>query len=499
VQASPLGGNRRISQAHTPYRVDLKTSATGAALRSGRNLAAQDREPLRAACRPWGIAVTAMNPWQKILSHLKTRVNTQSYQTWLRPTRLSHLTADTIFVRVPNREFEEWIQEKYGTLIREALEHLQLGYRQVAYSFEEAPEKKGRENGEEKALQQKLDFESVESQLDPRYTFESFVVGSCNQFARAAALAVADSPSKAYNPLFLYGGVGLGKTHLMQAIGRRVKGQWKEMRLAYLSSEAFTNEMVNSLRYDRMVSFREKYRKVDVLLVDDIQFIAGKERTQEEFFHTFNALYEAQKQVVISSDCPPKEIPSLEERLRSRFAWGLTADLTPPDLETKMAILAKKAEAEGVTLQDDVALFIASKMKSSIRDLEGALIRVIAYCSLTGTEISLPVVQQVLKSMVDLEARRVSIENIQRVVCQEFGLTVSQLKAKNNSRAVSYPRQIAMYLAKELTTASLPQIGREFGGKHHTTALHAIHKIGEQRKSDKLLDRVIHKLTDSLN
>ncbi len=440
-----------------------------------------------------------MNPWQKILSYLKPRVNTQSYQTWLRPTHLSHLAADTIVVQVPTREFEEFIRERYGGLIREALEHLEPGYKHVAYSFEESTEKKGQENGEEKVLQQKLDFESAECPLDLRYTFDSFVVGACNQFARAAALAVADSPSKAYNPLFLYGGVGLGKTHLMQAIGHRVKKQWKEMRLAFVSSEAFTNEMVNSLRYDRMVSFREKYRKVDVLLVDDIEFLASKERTQEEFFHTFNALYEAQKQVVISSDCPPKQIPSLEERLRSRFAWGLTADLQPPDLETKMAILAKKAELEGVTLHEDVALYIASKMKSSIRHLEGALIRLIAYASLTGTDISVPLAQQVLKPVMDLEARRVSIENIQRVVCQEFHLTVSQLKAKNNSRAVAYPRQIAMYLAKELTTASLPQIGREFGGKHHTTALHAINKIAGSRKSDKTLDRLIHKLTDSLN
>jgi len=440
-----------------------------------------------------------MNAWQKIQNYLKSRVNTQSYQTWLRPTQLSHAADDTLYVRVPNREFEEWIKEKYGPLIVEALEKLQLSYHQVGYVFEEGAEGKAPENGEAKAVQGKLDFESAECQLDPRLTFDSFVVGSCNQFARAAALAVAGAPSKAYNPLFLYGGVGLGKTHLMQAVGHKIRKQWKEMRLAYVSSEHFTNEFVTSVRYDRMVSFRDRYRKVDVLLVDDIQFIAGKEGTQEEFFHTFNTLYEAQKQVVISSDCPPKDIRSLEERLRSRFAWGLMADLQTPDLETRLAILAKKAEAEQVVLHDDVAQFIASKMKSSIRELEGALIRVIAYSSLIGTEISLPLAHQVLKSVVDLEARRVSIENIQRVVCDEFKLSVSQLKAKNNSRAVAHPRQIAMYLAKELTTASLPQIGREFGGKHHTTALHAINKIREMRKSDRVLDRLIHKLTDSLN
>ena len=323
-------------------------------------------------------------------------------------------------------------------------------------------------------------------------------MGSCNQFAHAAARAVAEAPSKAYNPLFLYGGVGLGKTHLMQAVGHQIKRDWKEMRVAYVSSESFTNEVINSLRYDRMVSFRDKYRNVDVLLMDDIEFIAGKERTQEEFFHTFNALYEGQKQVVITSECPPKEIAGLEARLRSRFAWGLTADLQSPDLETKMAILAKKSEAQGVAVPDNVALFVATRIKSSIRDLEGALTRLIAYSSLTGAEISLPMAQQVLKSLLDMEERRVSIEHIQRVVCHEFGLSLTQLKAKNNSRAIAYPRQIAMYLAKELTTASLPQIGREFGGKHHTTVLHSITKIAELRKSDRDLNRLISKLSDSL-
>ena len=335
--------------------------------------------------------------------------------------------------------------------------------------------------------------------MNPRYTFDTFVVGNCNQFAHAAAQAVAETPAKAYNPLFLYGGVGLGKTHLMQAVGHMIKGKWKEMRLAYVSSENFTNEVINSLRYDRMVSFRDKYRNVDILLMDDIQFIAGKERTQEEFFHTFNTLYEGQKQVVISSDCPPKEIPGLEERLRSRFAWGLTADLQAPDLETKRAILAKKTESQGVTLPDDVSDFVARKIKSSIRDLEGALTRLIAYSSLTGTAVTLAMAQQVLKNLVDLEERRVSIENIQRAVCREFGLSLPQLKAKDNSRGISYPRQIAMFLAKEMTPASLPQIGREFGGKHHTTVLHSINKIAELRESDRDLNRLLNKLRDSLN
>jgi chromosomal replication initiator protein len=440
-----------------------------------------------------------MNAWQRILNHLKTNVNPQSYQTWLRPTRFSHADDETLFVRVPNREFKEWIQENYSPAIQQALEGLSLSFHRVDFLFDEAPEKKAPLVSESKSLQGKLDFDAADHQLNPRYTFDTFVVGSCNQFARAASMAVAEAPSKAYNPLFLYGGVGLGKTHLMHAVGHAIKRHWKEMRLAYVSSENFTNEVINSLRYDRMVSFREKYRKVDVLLMDDIEFIAGKERTQEEFFHTFNALYEAQKQVVISSDCPPKEIPALEERLRSRFAWGLTADLQAPDLETKIAILKKKSEAEGLNLPDNVAEFIAAKIKSSVRDLEGALIRLMAYSSLTGTELSLLMAQQVLKPVVDLEQRRVSIEHIQRVVCSEFNLSLSQLKAKNNSRSVAYPRQIAMFLAKELTPASLPDIGREFGGKHHTTALHGINKIAEKRKIDRDLDRLIHKLTDSLS
>lgn len=439
-----------------------------------------------------------MNPWQEVLNYLKTRVNTQSYQTWLRPTSFDRVTNDALSVRVPNREFQDWIQEHYGDYICEALARLPLGVSKVQYLYGEGEDMKGRENGKFQGLQRKLDFEAVDHALNPRYTFDTFVVGNCNQFAHAAARAVAERPSRAYNPLFLYGGVGLGKTHLMQAVGHLIKAHSKESRLAYVSAERFTNEVISSLRYDKMVSFRDKYRSVDVLLIDDIEFLAGKERTQEEFFHTFNALYEAQKQVVISSDCTPKEIPGLEERLRSRFAWGLTADLQPADLETKLAILAKKSESQGVKLPDDVALFIATRIKSSIRDLEGALIRLVAYSSLTGTEISLSMAQQVLKNLVDLQERRISIEIIQRAVCQEFSLTAAQIKAKNNSHAVAYPRQIAMFLAKELTTASLPQIGREFGGKHHTTVLHSINKISQQRKTDKDLNKIINKLSDGL-
>jgi len=440
-----------------------------------------------------------MNAWLQVLNYLKTKVNTQSYQTWLRPTRFSHVENEAIVVSVPNREFQEWIQENFAGLVSEALQHLDMGFKEIRYIFGENAAGKSKNGDDAKLVQRKLDFDSVDHQLNPRYTFDTFVVGSCNQFAHAAARAVAEAPAKAYNPLFLYGGVGLGKTHLMQAVGHTIKHNWRDMRLAYVSSEAFTNDVINSLRYDRMISFREKYRNIDVLLMDDIEFIAGKERTQEEFFHTFNALYEAQKQVVISSDCSPKDIPGLEERLRSRFAWGLTADLQPPDLETKRAILAKKCEAQKVTLPDEVSDFVARKIRSSIRDLEGALTRLVAFSSLTGAEISVSMAQQVLRNLVDQGERRVSIENIQRAVCQEFGLTLPQLKAKNNSRRVAYPRQVATYLARELTTASLPQIGREFGGKHHTTVLHSINKISELRQSDRDLNRLLNKLRDSLS
>jgi chromosomal replication initiator protein len=442
---------------------------------------------------------TIMNAWLQVLNYLKTKVNTQSYQTWLRPTRFSHVDKEAIVVCVPNREFQEWIQDNYASFVAEALQHLNMGITEIRYVLGENADKKGAGGDDAKPLQSKLDFDSVDHLLNLKYTFDTFVVGSCNQFAHAAAHAVAQQPAKAYNPLFLYGGVGLGKTHLMQAVGHTIKHNWKEMRLAYVSSEAFTNDVINSLRNDRMYSFREKYRNVDVLLMDDIEFIAGKERTMEEFFHTFNALYEAQKQIVISSDCPPKDIPGLEERLRSRFAWGLLADLQPPDHETKRAILDKKCEAIPVTLPEEVSDFIARKIRSSIRDLEGALTRLVAYSSLTGAEISLSMAQQVLKNLVDLGERRVSIEIIQRAVCLEFGLSLPQLRSKNNSRPVAYPRQVAMYLAKELTTASLPEIGRQFGGKHHTTVLHSINKIAALRQSDRDLNRLLNRLRDSLS
>ncbi|MBF8299661.1 MAG: dnaA 1, partial [Acidobacteria bacterium] len=320
--------------------------------------------------------------------------------------------------------------------------------------------------------------------LNPRYTFDTFIVGLSNQFAHAACRAVAEAPSRSYNPLFIYGGVGLGKTHLMHAVGQYVLQHNSTMKLTYISSERFMNEMINALRYDRILDFRERYRSVDVLLVDDIQFVSGKEGTQTEFFHTFNALYDAQKQIVLSSDRPPHEIPALEERLRSRFEWGLIADIQPPDIETRVAILKRKAEAEAVPLPDDVAMYIAGRIKSNIRELEGSLIRLIAYASLTGLEITLDLTKDVLKNVMEQDDKAVTIETIQRFVSDYYQLKMADLKARNNSRSVAMPRQIAMYLCKSLTRASLPEIGRSFGGKHHSTVIHSIKKIEGLRKRD---------------
>ena len=320
--------------------------------------------------------------------------------------------------------------------------------------------------------------------LNLRYTFDTFIVGSSNQFAHAACRAVAEAPSRSYNPLFIYGGVGLGKTHLMHAVGQYVLRHDRNLKLTYISSERFMNEMINAVRYDRIIDFRERYRSVDVLLVDDIQFIAGKEATQNEFFHTFNALYDSQKQIVISSDCPPREIPALEERLRSRFEWGLIADIQSPDLETKIAILKKKADAEAVPLPDNVAIYIASKIKSNIRELEGSLIRLIAFASLTGKELSLALAQEVLKNIIDHDEKAVTIEIIQKHVADFYNLKLVDLKSRNNSKSVAKPRQIAMFLCKSLTNASLPEIGRSFGGKHHSTVIHSIRKVNEQRRKD---------------
>jgi chromosomal replication initiator protein len=434
-----------------------------------------------------------MNAWEKILHHIERRVNAHSFSTWFRPTRLEASSNGRLLIRVPTPLFRKRLTQTYGDLLQAVLLELNLSDTQIEFVCSETEP----EGSATPAAQAKLDFDSVNHQLNPRYTFDTFVVGSSNQFAHAAALAVAEQPSKSYNPLFLYGGVGLGKTHLMQAIGHAIKRRNPAMRLTYVSAEKFTNEVIAAVRFDRMSTFRDRFRTMDVLLVDDIQFIAAKERTQEEFFHTFNALYDQQKQIVISSDCPPKEISSIEERLRSRFEWGLIADIQPPDLETKIAILQKKAESEHVKLDEDVAEFIARSIKSNIRELEGALIRLLAYASLTGVDLSVSTAQEVLKNIIDTQDKRVSIEQIQRRVGEHFGKRGQDLKVRSNSREIAFPRQIAMYIVKQLTAASLPEIGRQFGGKHHTTVLHSINKIENLRRTDKELNKTINRLLDS--
>jgi chromosomal replication initiator protein len=432
------------------------------------------------------------NNWERILQHMERRVNAHSFATWFRPTRLEENGSGRMLVRVPTRVFKKRLTETYGQLLEAVLAEVGLSGTRIDFLCSEPEPAPPLPSN-----QTKLDFDAVCPQLNPRYTFDSFIVGGSNQFAHAAALAVAEQPSKSYNPLFLYGGVGLGKTHLMQAIGHSLKKRNPLMRLTYVSAEKFTNEVIASLRFDRMPSFRERFRTMDVLMVDDIQFIATRERTQEEFFHTFNELYDQQKQIVISSDCPPKDISAIEERLRSRFQWGLIADIQPPDLETKIAILQKKAESERVHLADDVAEFIARSIKSNIRELEGALIRLLAYSSLTGVETNLATAQQVLRNVIDIQEKRVSIEEIQKRVGEQYGLRGPDLKVRSNTKAIAFPRQIAMYLVKRLTSASLPEIGRQFGGKHHTTVLHSINKIEVLRHNDKDLNKKINKLLDS--
>jgi chromosomal replication initiator protein len=435
-----------------------------------------------------------MNLWDKILQHTERRVNPHSFATWFRPTRMDKLEGDHLTVRVPTRLFCKRLTETYGQLLQAVLTEIGKPQTQLEFVCAES----------EPALvaapaspQAKLDFDAVANQLNARYTFDSFIVGASNQFAHAAAVAVAEQPSKSYNPLFLYGGVGLGKTHLMQAIGHTLKRRNPALRLTYISAEKFTNEVIASIRFERMAGFRDRFRNMDVLMVDDIQFIATRERTQEEFFHTFNALYDQQKQIVISSDCPPKEISSIEERLRSRFEWGLIADIQPPDLETKIAILQKRAESERVQLPDDVAEYIARAIKSNIRELEGALTRLMAYASLTGATVNLATAQQVLKNIIDTQEKKVTIEQIQKRVGEVFGLRAQDLKVRSNSQQIAFPRQVAMFVVKRLTSASLPEIGRQFGGKHHTTVLHSINKIESQRLTDKDLNKKINRLLDS--
>jgi chromosomal replication initiator protein len=434
--------------------------------------------------------------WDQIKSRLASKISPQDFQNWVTRTIFEGIDGRTIRVAVPDQVTKEWMEQEYSVEVRDAIQELSLAIDRVVYLPAVAgfAQPHVAENGAVEPI-----FASASGSLNPKFRFDNYVVGSSNQFANAAARAVANSPSRSYNPLFIYGGVGMGKTHLMHAIGRDLLDRYPTMRIVYTSSERFMNEMVNCIRSDRMPAFHRHYRSADVLLVDDIQILAGKERTQEEFFHTFNELYDHQKQIVISSDSAPKSTPGLVERLRSRFEWGLMVDIQPPDLETKMAILDKKAEMEGVSLPEDVRNYIATKTKSNVRELEGAMVKLVAYSSVTGSAINISMAQQVLKYLIPGGERRVNMDAVLRAVAEKFQLQPAQLKQKTNAQQIAYPRQIAMYLIKELTHSSLPEIGRMFGGKHHTTVLHSVQKIDKLRQRDADLNRLIHSVIDSIN
>ena len=429
------------------------------------------------------------NIWERILGRVETKINQHTFHSWFKGTSLARDEGQTIVVLVANPLIENWLVRNYSAVLDEAIAEVGRAGSQVVFvteTAEDADDESAQGAPPEEAAGPDTPLAPVTSLggLNPRYSFETFVVGPSNQFAEAACRAVAEAPSRSYNPLFIYGGVGLGKTHLMHAVGHYVLVHHPRMRLTYISTERFKNEMMNAVKNNRVYEFRERYRTVDVLLVDDIQFLAGMEGTQTEFFHTFNSLFDAQKQIVISSDRTPREIPTLEERLRSRFEWGLIADIQPPDLETKVAILKKKAEAEAIPLPDNVALYIAGKIKSNIRELEGSLIRLVAYASLKRVDISLSLAQDVLRDILSTDERAITIEILQKFVADHYQLKVSELKSRNNSKSVVMPRQMAMYLCKMLTHASLPEIGRAFGDKHHSTVIHSIRKIDTLRKRD---------------
>ena len=445
------------------------------------------------------------NLWGKVLEKLEQDLSKPSFETWLKPTQPVTLVENTLVIGVPNEFARDWLETRYAPLLQEAVHDVLKMPLRIDFVIvdSQGEPKEGTVNREAAKVPSPTpaNQESFTAPvLNPKYTFDTFVVGNSNRFAHAASLAVAEAPAKAYNPLFIYGGVGLGKTHLMHAIGHYVLANQANCKVVYVTSEKFTNELINAIRDDTTVDFRNRYRGVDVLLIDDIQFLAGKERTQEEFFHTFNALHEASKQIVISSDRPPKEIPTLEERLRSRFEWGLITDMQPPDLETRVAILRKKAELDNLNIDDEVLLYIATKIDTNIRELEGALIRVMAYSSLNNTtEITVDLTTEALKDILpDSKPKIITIKNIIEVVAEHFQLTTQDLIGKKRTRAVAYPRQIAMYLCRELTDSSLPKIGEEFGGRDHTTVMHANDKIKRELEEDLELQRDVEEIKKKL-
>lgn len=429
--------------------------------------------------------------WEKTLESIANLLSKPSFETWFKPTKPISKDGNILTIEVPNDFAREWLESRYAPLLTSTVRD--LIEEEVELRFV-TPEK-----NESVKVAAATPNPVQPSSLNPKYTFESFVVGESNRFAHAASLAVAEAPGKAYNPLFIYGGVGLGKTHLMQAVGHFVLKNHPDYRVVYVSSEKFTNELINAIRFNRTPQFRDTYRNIEVLLVDDIQFFAGKESTQEEFFHTFNALYESGRQIVISSDRPPKEIPTLEDRLRSRFEWGLITDIQAPDLETRIAILRKKAAIEGWHLPNDVIVNIADQINSNIRELEGALIRIIAFASFHNKQITLDLANEVLKDVISSsKSQRVTIPLIQQVVAEYFNIEIEDLKAQRRTKNITFPRQIAMYIIRELTDYSLPKIGEEFGGRDHTTVLHAYEKIQNSIKEDPEVDRIIKTLIHKL-
>lgn len=435
------------------------------------------------------------NPWLQIQGSVKQKIDRNSYDTWFAPTVFIGLESDSLYIKVPNSYFKDWLSFHYSSLINSCAQDLFQKTYDIKYIYDDSSSFIRRSPSERKSKHGPL----LNPNLNPNYTFENFVVGTCNQFAHAAASAVVKNPAKSYNPLYIYGGAGLGKTHLMNAIGHFTLSSNRRLKILYITTEKFMNDLINHLQYGKVLDFREKYRSIDLLLMDDIHYLSGRERTKEEFFHTFNHLYDSQKQIVISSDCPPKEIPNLEDRFSSRFEWGLIADLKPPDIETRIAILKKKSEIEKVHLPETVALFIADKVHSNIRELEGYFRRVIAFASLKGKPIDLDLAKEALKSLLDSTANIISVEKIQKAICHEYKLKLAQLKSKNNSPKISFPRQIAMYLAKELTKTSLPEIGKKFGGKHHTTVLHSIRKIEKLKEKDAEFNKEINKIINYIH
>lgn len=439
--------------------------------------------------------------WEKTLNTLKGELTEVSFNTWIKSIEPISLEDSNLRLGVPNNFTKDILENRYKDLIINSVKSVSNKTYNIDFFIisEEAIEKDASKKQEEQKPTLVVNDE-MSAILNPKYTFDSFVIGNSNRFAHAASLAVAESPAKAYNPLFIYGGVGLGKTHLMHAIGHYIQNVNSKSKVVYVSSEKFTNELINSIKDDKNVEFRNKYRNVDVLLIDDIQFIAGKERTQEEFFHTFNALYEANKQIILSSDRPPKEIPTLEDRLRSRFEWGLIADIQAPDFETRIAILKKKADVENLNIPNDVMVYIATQIKSNIRELEGALIRIVAYSSLTNREINVDLAAEALKDIISSRnTRQITIELIQDIVSSYYSLKIEDFKSSRRTRNVAFPRQIAMYLCRKLTDTSLPKIGEEFGGRDHTTVIHAYEKISQSLKKDENLQNTVTELTKKIN